>query len=139
MFPCYECHALYLKPHCSNAFLIFLVVVALFISSNKVLPAFDEHKISVLRVLTDRNGEYCGKKDTHIYLLFLQLQGVEYIRTKARYPQTNGPCEKFNQSIDREFYAIAFRKKLYSSIEELLSDLDIFMKSYNQERTNQGK
>lgn len=107
--------------------------------NDKVLPTFDEHRISVLRVLTDRGGEYCGRKDAHMYQLFLQLQDIEHTRTKARHPQTNGACEKLNQTIDREFYAIAFRKKLYSSLEELQKDLDLFMENYNKNRTNQGK
>lgn len=107
--------------------------------NDKVLPVFDEHRISVLRVLTDREGEYCGRKDAHKYQLYLQLQDIEHTRTKAYHPQTNGSCEKLNQTIDRESYAIAFRKKLYSSLEEIQADLDEFMKNYNYRRTNQGK
>ena len=34
---------------------------------------------------------------------------------------------------------MAFRKNLYRSIEEIQTDLDEFMKEYNEERTNQGK
>ena len=107
--------------------------------NDKVLPVFDEHNISVLRMLTDRGGEYCGRADQHMYQLFLSLQEIEHTKTKARHPQTNGACEKLNQTIEREFYAVAFRKKLYSSLEELQHDLDVFMNSYNKERTNQGK
>ena len=38
-----------------------------------------------------------------------------------------------------EFYAVAFRKKLYNSIEELQTDLDNWIRWYNQERTHSGK
>lgn len=38
-----------------------------------------------------------------------------------------------------EFYAVAFRKKIYSSIEELQKDLDIWLEYYNNERTHTGK
>ena len=107
--------------------------------NDKVLPFFDEHRISVLRVLTDRGPEYSGRADSHPYQLFLGLNDISYSRTKARHPQTNGSCEKLNQTIEREFYSIAFRKKLYSSLEELQFDLDKFMDNYNKERTNQGK
>ena len=107
--------------------------------NDKVLPFFDEHGISVLRMLTDRGPEYSGRADAHPYQLFLALNDIQYSRTKARHPQTNGSCEKLNQTIEREFYAIAFRKKLYGSLDELQGDLDNFMEQYNKERTNQGK
>ena len=59
--------------------------------------------------------------------------------TKVRHPQTNGSVEKLNQIIQNEFYATAFRKRLYKTLEEMQEDLDIFMNDYNKERTNQGK
>jgi hypothetical protein len=34
---------------------------------------------------------------------------------------------------------VAFRKKLYTTIEEMQKDLDDFMRYYNNDRTNQGK
>jgi hypothetical protein len=37
-----------------------------------------------------------------------------------------------------EFYRIAFRKKLYTSIGELQDDLDEWIRSYNEERPHQG-
>lgn len=113
-------------------------VAADFLNS-KVLPYFDDHKISVLRVLTDRGTEYCGRPETHHYQLFLYLNDITHSRTKVRHPQTNGSCEKLNQTIQNEFYATAFRKKLYLSLAEMQIDLDIFMNKYNKDRTNQGK
>jgi len=71
--------------------------------------------------------------------LFLHLNGIEHSRTKTRHPQTNGCTEKLNQIIQDEFYAAAFRKKVYTSVEEIQTDLDQFMWKYNNERTNQGK
>ena len=37
-----------------------------------------------------------------------------------------------------EFYRIAFRKKVYRSIEELQADLDAWIKDYNEARPHQG-
>ena len=113
-------------------------VTADFLNS-KVLPFFDAHRISILRVLTDRGTEYCGRPETHHYQLYLYLNDIEHSRTKARHPQTNGACEKLNQTIQSEFYSTAFRKKLYKSLEEIQADLDTFMNKYNYDRTNQGK
>ena len=39
----------------------------------------------------------------------------------------------------QEFYQVAFRKKLYASLEELQADLDAWIAYYNTERTHQGK
>ena len=61
------------------------------------------------------------------------------MKTKVRHLQTNGSTERMNQIIQDEFYKVAFRKKIYKSIEEIQDDLDIFMDDYNNERTNQGK
>jgi transposase len=107
--------------------------------NDKVLPFFDGHSIRLLRTLTDRGTEYCGHPDAHPYQLYLHLNEVEHSRTKARHPQTNGCTEKLNQTIQEEFYAVAFRKTLYTSLEQMQTDLDEFMKSYNETRTNQGK
>jgi len=107
--------------------------------NDRVLPFFDEHGIRVLRILSDNGSEYCGRRDEHAYQLFLQLNEIEHTRIKVRHPQTNGAVERLNQTIQEEFYKVAFRKKLYSSLEEIQADLDEFMAWYNTERTNQGR
>jgi len=107
--------------------------------NDAVLPFFEEQNIPLLRVLTDRGTEYCGKPEYHEYELYLQIEAIEHTKTKARSPQTNGICERFHRTIQDEFYAIAFRKKLYSSIDELQKDLDQWLYTYNFERTHSGK
>jgi transposase InsO family protein len=107
--------------------------------NDKVLPYYDERFIQILRVLTDNGTEYCGRVEAHPYELFLHLNSIEHTRTKVRRPQTNGSVERLNQIIQDEFYAVAFRKKLYRTLVEIQADLDEFMTYYNNERTNQGK
>jgi transposase InsO family protein len=107
--------------------------------NDAVLPFFEEQNIPLLRILTDRGTEYCGKPEYHEYELYLQIETIEHTKTKARSPQTNGICERFHRTIQDEFYAIAFRKKLYSSIDELQKDLDQWLFHYNHERTHSGK
>jgi len=34
---------------------------------------------------------------------------------------------------------VAFRKKVYSNLEELQVDLELWLKEYNEERTHSGK
>ena len=107
--------------------------------NDKVLPFFDEHGIRVLRILTDNGTEYCGRPEVHPYKLFLYLNDIEHTRTKVRHPQTNGAVERLNQTIQEEFYRVAFRRKYYRSLDEIQTDLDVFMAWYNNERTNQGR
>jgi len=38
-----------------------------------------------------------------------------------------------------EFYRIAFRKKIYRSIDDLQTDLDEWVTSYNEQRPHQGR
>jgi hypothetical protein len=38
-----------------------------------------------------------------------------------------------------EFYRVAFRKKVYRSIDELQADLDSWIAEYNQARPHQGR
>ena len=107
--------------------------------NDRVLPFFEEHDISVSRVLTDRGTEYCGQPQSHEYELYLAVENIDHTRTKARSPQTNGICERFNKTILQEFYQVALRKKLYRSIAELQTDLDAWMREYNTIRTHQGR
>lgn len=107
--------------------------------NDRVLPFFEEQSIPVLRILTDRGTEYCGKLEQHDFQLYLAMNDIEHTRTKAASPQTNGICERFHKTILQEFYQVTFRKKIYGSIEVLQKDLDAWINHYNYERTHQGK
>jgi len=107
--------------------------------NDKVLPFYDEHDLPVLRILTDRGTEFCGRVDKHDYQLFLAINDIDHTKTKVKSPQTNGICERFHKTILQEFYQITFRKKLYETIEALQADLDEWLNAYNTERTHQGK
>lgn len=114
-------------------------LVAADMLNDRVLPFFEQQEVPLLRILTDRGTEYCGALQHHEYQLYLALENIDHTKTKARHPQTNGICERFNRTIQEEFYAVAFRKKLYNSIEELQTDLDEWIEQYNRERTHSGK
>lgn len=107
--------------------------------NDRVLPFYQSQDLPMLRILTDRGTEYCGKVEHHDYELYLAINDIDHTKTKAASPQTNGICERFHKTILQEFYQITFRKKLYSSLEELQIDLDEWLKFYNTERTYQGK
>jgi len=107
--------------------------------NDRVLPFYQEHEVPLLRVLTDRGTEYCGRVEQHDYELYLAVNDIDHTRTKAQSPQTNGICERFHKTILNEFYQVAFRKKIYTTLDELQADLDAWITSYNHERTHQGK
>lgn len=114
-------------------------LVAADILNDRVIPFYDKHDIPLLRILTDRGTEFCGAREHHEYQLYLALENIDHTKTKARSPQTNGICERFHRTVQNEFYAVAFRKKIYKSIEDLQTDLDHWVEEYNTQRTHTGK
>ena len=107
--------------------------------NDRVIPWFEKQDVRLLRILTDRGTEYCGNREHHEFQLYLSIEDIDHSRTKARSPQSNGICERFHKTIQEEFYATAFRKKIYSSIEDLQADLDTWLEHYNTQRTHSGK
>lgn len=73
-------------------------------------------------MLTDRGSEYKGTREHHEYELYLTIEEIDHTFTKAKSPQTNGICERFHKTIQQEFYAVAFRTKIYNTLEELQDD-----------------
>lgn len=114
-------------------------ITAADLMNDRVIPFFEEQGVSLLRMLTDRGTEYCGRPENHAYQLYLGIENIDHSRTKAHSPQTNGICERFNKTMKEEFFDITFRKKLYHSLEELQIDADQWMKHYNEERPHSGK
>jgi transposase InsO family protein len=104
-----------------------------------VLPFYAEHEIPLSRILTDRGTEYCGLPDRHEYELYLAVEDIDHTRTKTRSPQTNGICERFHKTMLNEFYRVAFRKKIYPTLEELQADLEAWLREYNEVRPHQGR
>ena len=51
----------------------------------------------------------------------------------------NGICERFHRTVLDEFYRIAFRKKIYHTLDELQADLDTWLADDNYRRPNQGR
>jgi transposase InsO family protein len=65
-------------------------ITAADILNDKVLPFYASHGLPVLRILTDRGTEYCGKVEQHDYQLYLAINDIDHTKTKAMSPQTNG-------------------------------------------------
>ena len=110
---------------------------ALAVVHNDVIPFYKDKGLQVEAILTDNGREFCGKDD-HPYELYLELNDIEHRKTQVRRPQTNGFVERFNRTVLDEFFRIAFRQKLYESVEVLQVDLDAWLVHYNNERPHQG-
>lgn len=93
---------------------------------------FADHKIDILCILPDRGTEYCGTIENHVYEIYLSIEGIEHTRTKGNFPQTDGVCERFHKTMKQEVYDLAFRKKIYNSLEELQHDVDLWPGSVNK-------
>jgi transposase InsO family protein len=99
------------------------------------------YNIPVRSVLTDNGKEFTThhKSNKHQFESILKQFQITHRLTHVRHPWTNGACERLNRTILEEFYQVAFRTKIYDSIEILNIDLDDFIKFYNYERTHHGK
>ena len=114
-------------------------ITAADLPNDRVVPFFDEHDVKLCRMLTDRGTEFCGTPQAHEYELYLAVEDIDHNRTKARSPQTNGICERFHKTVLQEFYQVAFRKRIYTSLEQLQADLDTWITGYNEQRLHQGR
>jgi transposase InsO family protein len=107
--------------------------------NDQVIPFFEAHEVPLNRILTDRGTEYCGSPDSHEYELYLAVENIDHTRTKVKSPQTNGIVERLHKTMLNEFYRITFRKKIYATVVELQTDLDEWLRFYNEERVHQGR
>ncbi len=70
--------------------------------------------------------------------MFLALSDIEHRRTKVRSPKTNGFVERFHRTVLDEFFRVKLRTTFYESVEALQSDLDEWLRFYNEERPHLG-
>jgi len=97
--------------------------------------------VTIMSVLTDNGKEFTihhTSKD-HKFERLLSALSIKHRFTKVRHPWTNGACERLNRTLLEEFYQIAFRSKIYDSVDELNRDLLQFIEFYNCQRTHHGK
>lgn len=95
--------------------------------------------VCLRRQFTDRGTEDCGAPERHAYELYLAVENNDHTRTKTRHPQTNGICERFHKTMLNKFYRVAFRKKIYQTLEELQADLDAWIQEHNEQRPHQSR
>lgn len=82
----------YSKVACCKLYTTKTPITAAEVLNERVLPLFEAQGMSLLRMLTDRGTEFCGKVEQHDYELYLAVNDIEHTKTKAHHPQTNGIC-----------------------------------------------
>ena len=65
----------------------------------------------LLRIMTDRETEYCRKKEHHKYKLYLTIEDIDHTNTKVMSPQTNSICKRLHKILQDEFLVLLFVKK----------------------------
>ena len=48
--------------------------------NDKILPYFEQYDLPMLRILTDRGTEYCGRVDHHDYQLYLAINDIDHTK-----------------------------------------------------------
>jgi len=67
----------YSKVACCKLYPTKTPITAADLLNDKVLPLFEADGMHILRMLTDRGTEYCGKIESHDYELYLGLNDIE--------------------------------------------------------------
>ena len=84
-------------------------------------------------------SDMTGRPDRHPYELFLQLEDIEHRTTQVRRPQSNGFVERLHRTLLDEHFRVVGRTKFYECIQEIQSDLDGYLVTYNTKRPHQGR
>lgn len=63
------------------------------------MTVYDSHELPMLRILTDRGTEFCGKVGQHDDQLHLAVNDIGHTKTKTMSPQTNGIREHFQNDL----------------------------------------
>lgn len=106
--------------------------------NNQVFPKYHEQFAPLLRILTDRGTEFCGKKSTHAYQRYLNLKGIVHFKTNTYRPQIE-VCERFHKIMKNECYDVILRRRRYQQLDDIQDDVNRWMLFYNRERPHSGK
>ena len=89
-------------------------------------------------VLSDNGSAFCGRPDSHLHGIFLQLEDIRHTATRVGRPQSNGFVERFHRTVLDEHFRVVGRKKRYDRLEEMQADLDAYLETCNTKRPHPG-
>ena len=101
--------------------------------------------LGIHRSLQDNGTEFTAARwrrddgtSNHDFERLAAALGIELRFIQPGHAWTNGSCERLHQTLLHEFYIPALCRRVYTSIEDLDYDLQLFMAWYNFQRTHQG-
>jgi transposase InsO family protein len=129
----------YAKAACAKLYDRKTPTTAAGLLNDRVIPFYESQDVKLLRILTVAAASTVAIRSGTNTSSISRSKDIDHSRTKTKSPQTNGVCERFHKIVLNEFYRIAFRKKLYRSIDELQADLDMWIREYNEAQPHQGR
>lgn len=79
--------------------------------NDRVLPFFEEQGLSILRMLTDRGTEYCGKVEHHDYELYLAVMKLTTLKQRLVIPKQMVFVNVFIKQFSKSFIKLHFEKR----------------------------
>jgi len=106
---------------------------------SKVLPFFKAEGLTVQRIMTDTDSEYCGDTQIHGYQMYLTNNHIQHIKVQIRLPQTQAIFEHFHKIILQEFYQKISSEQSQNTLITLQKKLDEWLEDYNNQPINYHK
>lgn len=95
--------------------------------NHRVLPLLEEEQLPLLRILTDRGTEYCGKPDSHDFQLYLALNNLNTRKLRQDPLKQTGSVSGSTEPFFRSFTRLHFERKY---IEILMNYSMIWMTGF---------
>lgn len=99
-----------------------------------LVPKLFCNGVDIESVLTDNGSEFTGGRFRQMLIDY----GIHHHRIPNGKPLCNGYCERFQRTIYEEFYQRIFRRRFFTSIDDLQRALDTYLVFYNFQRAHFG-
>lgn len=98
-----------------------------------LVPLYRRAGWRLQRILTDGGSEFKGAFAQACHDL-----GLRHTRTQPRHAWTNGFVERLQGTLLQEHWRIQFRRRYFTSRQQLQQSLEAFLRFYNTERPHSG-
>ena len=100
-------------------------------SAHRETPPYSAQRVhQKIRNLGVRSSNLCARGDWQGHLGHAAAEEYAEFAHQNQEPADQGICERFHKTVLNESYRVAFRKKVYRSIDELQADLHSWIAEY---------